>query len=69
MTGGGGASLYPVGKSDFTAAALSVHHLVSIRLTEDQLELTALDETGAIIDTFIKNKNETGPGNPSPFGS
>lgn len=69
VTGGGGAPLYPVGKSDFTAAALSVHHLVSIRVTEDQLELKALDETGATIDTFIKNKNEPVPGIPPPFGS
>lgn len=68
VTGGGGAPLYPVGKSDFTAVALSAHHLVSIQLSEDILELRALDETGAVIDTFVKNKNEGIPPDFPPVG-
>lgn len=69
VTGGGGQSLYPVGKSDFTAFALSAHHLVSIKLTHDQMELKAVDETGATIDTVTQTKSDaTVPVGPPPSG-
>ncbi|HZR46695.1 MAG TPA: metallophosphoesterase family protein [Candidatus Manganitrophaceae bacterium] len=65
VTGGGGQSLYPVGKSDFTAFSLSVHHLVSIRLTQDQMELKAIDETGATVDAITHTKGDaTVPAGP-----
>jgi hypothetical protein len=69
VTGGGGAPLYPVGKSDFTAFALAAHHLVSITLTNDQMELKAIDETGATIDTLTQTKSDAAPPvDLPPFG-
>lgn len=50
VTGGGGYSTRPVGRSDFTASAASVFHFVLVEVRADQLWLRAIDTTGAMFD-------------------
>jgi acid phosphatase type 7 len=52
VTGGGGAELRPVGKSDFTAYSQSVNHVVSISVRGDTLAGQALQADGTAIDRF-----------------
>lgn len=53
VTGGGGAGLRPVGESDFTAVAESVHHFVHVEIETDLLTLRAIDTSGAEVDKVV----------------
>ncbi|MBI3804304.1 MAG: metallophosphoesterase family protein [Nitrospirae bacterium] len=56
VTGGGGASLYPVGKNERTAFSLSTYEFVSVNITADAMILKAIDENGAVVDTVQIDK-------------
>src|SRR5579863_4520498 len=56
VTGGGGAPLYPVKESDFTAFSEEIHEILSVQITESQLTLQALDSAGNVIDQFTQTK-------------
>ncbi len=56
VTGGGGASLYLVGRNERTAFSSSTYEFVSVNLTARALMLKALDEAGNIVDTFQIDK-------------
>lgn len=50
VTGGAGAPLYGVVKSDFTAFSRAVHHFVEIDVTPTELSLEAIDTSGTVFD-------------------
>jgi predicted phosphodiesterase len=50
VSGGGGAGLYAVGASPFTAFSASVHHVVQVRIDDCFFSLRAIDVTGAALD-------------------
>jgi Calcineurin-like phosphoesterase len=51
ISGGGGASLYPIeGQADWSAFAKSVYSCAVVDVYSNQLIITGLDSTGAIID-------------------
>jgi hypothetical protein len=50
VSGGGGAGLYAVGASPFTAFASSAHHLVQVRIDGCIFSLRAISVTGAVLD-------------------
>jgi len=56
VSGGGGASLYPVHAQPFTAFASSVHHAVEVRVAGCVLSLRAVDATGAMFDRIALSK-------------
>ncbi|MER3514117.1 MAG: metallophosphoesterase, partial [Chloroflexota bacterium] len=51
VTGGGGATLYPVGASWFTASSRAVHHFTRVTLSGCQAQIEAIDSTGAVFDS------------------
>lgn len=51
VTGGGGATLYPVGASWFTAFSRAVHHFTRVTLSGCQAQIKAIDSTGAVFDS------------------
>lgn len=51
VTGGGGAALYPVGASWFTAFSRAVHHITRVTLAGCQAQIEAIDSTGAVFDS------------------
>lgn len=53
VTGGGGYSTRPVGRSDFTARAASVFHFVLVEVRADELSLRAIDADGATFDEVL----------------
>ena len=57
VSGGGGATLYPVGASDFTAYSASVHHTVQVRFRSCILSLRAVDANGTVFDQIGLAKN------------
>jgi Big-like domain-containing protein/calcineurin-like phosphoesterase family protein/purple acid phosphatase-like protein len=56
VTGGGGAGLYPSGRSAWTALSRSVNHYVRATMTASDLTLEAVDSSGAVIDRFTLNR-------------
>ena len=56
VSGGGGASLYAVGASDFTAFSASLHHTVQVRIAGCILSLRAVDTGGAVFDQIALAK-------------
>lgn len=56
VTGGGGAGLRAVGRSDLTAFSQSVHHLVRAEMSGRSLTLNALDSTGTVFDSVTLTK-------------
>jgi 3',5'-cyclic AMP phosphodiesterase CpdA len=52
VSGGGGADLRKVGRSDFTATSASKHHFVDLNVFADRIEGRAIDRDGAVFDTF-----------------
>ncbi len=52
VSGGGGAELREVGRSEFTAASASKHHFVDLNVYADRIEGRAIDANGAVFDTF-----------------
>jgi hypothetical protein len=53
VTGGGGATLYPVGRNAWTAHAASVFHVVRVEVRDCVLELQAVTTDGTIFDRAI----------------
>lgn len=51
VTGGGGATLYPVGANWFTASSRAVHHFTRVTLSGCQAQIEAIDSTGAVFDS------------------
>jgi len=59
-TGGSGAGLYDVGKSDFLAVAESVNHFVHLNIDKNTLQLFTYRNDGSLLDSLeIKKKNKT----------
>ncbi len=56
VSGGGGAGLYPVGSSAFTAYSAMVHHTVQVQVDGCILSLRAIDTTGAVFDQIALGK-------------
>lgn len=52
VSGGGGADLYDVGRSSFTATSASKHHFVDLNVFADRIEGRAIDVNGQTFDTF-----------------
>jgi len=52
VVSGAGAKLRPVGREDFTAVSNSTLHYVDLIAYDDQL-IGAIDQQGALVDTFI----------------
>lgn len=53
VSGGGGAALYDVGRSSFTATSAKKHHFVDLTVFADRIEGRAIDDNGRVIDTFV----------------
>jgi predicted phosphodiesterase len=53
LTGHGGASLRPVGKSKFTQFAVSVHGFSSVEIRDKSLIIQGFDKTGKVFDRGI----------------
>jgi len=58
VTGGGGAALYPAGRSSFTAYSRSVYHFTRIEVHDCTLTLQAIGQDGAVFDTLVLDKCE-----------
>ena len=59
-TGGSGAGLYDVTKSNFLAIAESVNHYVDIKIDHHKLKLVAYRNDGSVLDHFeIEKKKQT----------
>lgn len=56
VTGGGGAGVYPVGRSWFTAYSRSVHHFTRLTLAGCQAQIEAVDTSGAVFDSTTLNR-------------
>jgi len=56
VSGGGGAPLYTVGSSAFTAFSASVHHTVQVQIESCILSLRAIDTSGAVFDQIALAK-------------
>jgi 3',5'-cyclic AMP phosphodiesterase CpdA len=52
VSGGGGADLYDVGRSSFTATSAKKHHFVDLNVFADRIEGRAVDANGQVFDTF-----------------
>lgn len=66
-TGGGGAELYDVGRSGFTAASAKRHHFLDLSVYADRIEGRAIDKSGRVFDTFtIGNPAAAGAPAPTP---
>ena len=50
LSGGGGKSLYPAGRSAWTAFSKSIHHAVMVRIDGERLCLEAIEPDGTVID-------------------
>ena len=50
VTGGGGANLYPVGRSAWTASAKSIHHVLRAEVRDCALDLQAVASDGEVFD-------------------
>lgn len=55
---GGGASLYPTIPKSYSAYDRSLYHFLLIDVTENELEIRAIDENNQIFDAIIINKNQ-----------
>ncbi|MBI1747304.1 MAG: metallophosphoesterase [Acidobacteria bacterium] len=72
VTGGGGASLYDVGRSDWTAFSGKFYHTSKVTVENLILTLESVDSTGEIQDSFVWRKgvlvssisNQTGEPRP-----
>ncbi|MCY7400456.1 MAG: metallophosphoesterase [Nocardioides sp.] len=52
VVSGAGAKLRPTGSQDFTAVSTSTLHYVDLAAYPDRLDLTAVDQTGDLVDEF-----------------
>lgn len=62
VTGGGGAALYKVGRSAWTAHAASVHHVVRAEVRGCALDLQAITSDGAVFDRAAIDRCGERPG-------
>ena len=56
VTGGGGGPLYPAATDAWTARSASTHHLTHVAINGCTATLTAVDATGATLDTWSLNR-------------
>jgi hypothetical protein len=56
VAGGAGADLYTSGNGFWTAYSQSVHSAVTLRVRNDLIEMNAIDQAGAVIDTLTITK-------------
>jgi hypothetical protein len=56
VSGGGGARLYAVGQSAWTARSVSAHHYVRAAVGDCQLKLEAVGLDGAVFDTYTLDR-------------
>jgi hypothetical protein len=56
VTGGGGAALREVGRSEFTAAAQSPNHYVRFTISDCQLTLQAVNASGVVFDSYVLDR-------------
>jgi hypothetical protein len=56
VTGGGGAGLYPAGRSQWTAFSRSAHHYMRATMTAADLTIEAVGTSGAVFDRFTLNR-------------
>ena len=52
VTGGGGAGLYNIEPSEFTAVAEKKHHFVQIDASPQEMTISAIDRHGEVFDSF-----------------
>jgi len=55
---GAGASLYPTTPQSYSAYDRSLYHFLMIDVTEEELEIRAINEDGQVFDAIIINKNQ-----------
>ncbi|MCP5061574.1 MAG: metallophosphoesterase family protein [Ignavibacteriae bacterium] len=55
---GGGASLYPTVPQTYSAFDRSLYHFLVIDVTENELEVRAIDDNNNVFDAIIINKNQ-----------
>ncbi|KAA3618917.1 MAG: hypothetical protein DWQ05_05995 [Calditrichaeota bacterium] len=55
---GGGASLYPIAPEPYSAYYRSLYHFLTIDVTENELEIRAIDQDNRVFDGIILNKNQ-----------
>jgi hypothetical protein len=58
VTGGGGAALYPIGQSAFTAFSRAVAHYLRLVISPTDATLEAIGTNGAVMDRFTLNLAE-----------
>ncbi len=56
VTGGGGAALYPIGRSAWTAFSRSAHNYVRAVISATDVTLEAIGSNGAVFDRFTLNR-------------
>ena len=57
-TAGGGASLYPTVPRSYSAYTRSLYHYLLMDVTENELEIRAIDENDQVFDAIILNKSQ-----------
>jgi len=62
VTGGGGADLYPVGRSAWTAHAASIHHVLRAEVRDCALDLQAIAADGEVFDRATIDRCGERPG-------
>ncbi len=58
-TAGGGAPLYPVKQRDYIARTQQMYHFTLFEFDGDEIQLSAIDIAGRVIDRHVMKKNET----------
>lgn len=64
VTGGGGASIFPVGRNERTAVSISTYEFVSVSLTDNLMTLKTIDANGTVVDTVQIDKPNPPAGPP-----
>lgn len=59
VSAGGGAELYPSGRSEWTACSESIHHYCLVRVAGERLDLDVFDVEGNRIDALTIHKDRT----------
>jgi predicted phosphodiesterase len=57
VSGGGGAPLYEVGKSDWTIESKSIHHFCLVKIAGRKLSFKAININGKVFDSFVLDKS------------
>lgn len=56
VTGGGGAPLYNVHSESWQQKAIAAYHYMDILSYDDSMRVNIYDNTGALIDTYVRNR-------------